>query len=170
MEGLGFTALQLQEYQILSRYQREFLPCRSLRTFAISKSKPIWSLCGDLWSETKPHQVERGDAIAVELKVVGRCVTGVVAHFLLWRWTQADSAEQGDSGTAAEVKEEAATSGNSEPVFETYGPGKRGNQLVALASVTVAVGLFLSGRLGGGGPGLPELAAAGISYQEVLFL
>ncbi|CAM6113499.1 unnamed protein product [Calypogeia fissa] len=73
-----------------------------------------------------------------------------------------------DSTAATSVTEEAESSGGGGQVFETYGPGKQGNQLIAVASITVAVGLFLSGRIGGGGPGLPDLAASAISYQEAL--
>jgi hypothetical protein len=86
-----------------------------------------------------------------------------VVHFT---YMQNDSIERIAS---VGLKEEPVTSSSSGQAFETYGPGKRGNQLVALASVTVAVGLFLSGRLGGAGPGLSDLAASAISYQEVYF-
>ncbi|BBN08345.1 hypothetical protein MPTK1_4g10810 [Marchantia polymorpha subsp. ruderalis] len=75
-----------------------------------------------------------------------------------------------ESPSASAVENVAASSPgtSSTPEFETFGPGKRGNQLVAVASVTIAVGLFALGRVGGATPSLPQLAAQSIPYEEAL--
>lgn len=65
------------------------------------------------------------------------------------------------------VKEDA----RSAEVFQQIGPTKEINRIIALGSVLVAVGLFASGRLDGGArPGLSQLSANAVPYEEVLIL
>ena len=62
------------------------------------------------------------------------------------------------------VKEDA----RSAEVFQQIGPTKQINRLIALGSALVAVGLFAAGRLDGARPGLSQLAANAVPYEEVL--
>ncbi|KAG6552800.1 hypothetical protein Mapa_005748 [Marchantia paleacea] len=80
-----------------------------------------------------------------------------------------DATGQGSPGASVVENAAASSPGNSsKPEFESFGPGKRGNQLVAVASVTIAVGLFALGRVGGATPNLPQLAAQSTPYEEAL--
>lgn len=55
--------------------------------------------------------------------------------------------------------------------FQQIGPTKQINQFIALGSVLVAVGLFASARLDGGGvPGLSQLTLQAVPYEEVRLL
>jgi len=68
------------------------------------------------------------------------------------------------------LTEEASSSGvGASQEFQQIGPSKQSNQIIALASVLVAVGLFTSGRLETlVGPGLNQLTANAIPYEEAL--
>ncbi|KAL3686891.1 hypothetical protein R1sor_013200 [Riccia sorocarpa] len=79
-----------------------------------------------------------------------------------------DTPGQGASAASGEDVPASSTSSSTTQQFETYGPGKRGNQLVALVSVSVAVGLFALGRVGGATPTLPQLAAQSTPYEVAL--
>lgn len=70
------------------------------------------------------------------------------------------------------LTEEASSSGvGASQEFQQIGPSKQSNQIIALASVLVAVGLFASGRLETlVGPGLNQLTANAIPYEEVLHI
>jgi hypothetical protein len=70
------------------------------------------------------------------------------------------------------LTEEASNSGvGASQEFQQIGPSKQSNQIIALASVLVAVGLFASGRLETlVGPGLNQLTANAIPYEEVHIL
>lgn len=76
--------------------------------------------------------------------------------------------EEDELKSAPKVVKETTTRPAQE--FQQIGPTKQINQFIALGSVLVAVGLFASARLEGGGvSGLSQLTVQAVPYEEVRF-
>jgi hypothetical protein len=77
--------------------------------------------------------------------------------------------EEDELKSAPKVVKETTTRPAQE--FQQIGPTKQINQFIALGSVLVAVGLFASARLEGGGvSGLSQLTVQAVPYEEVRLL
>lgn len=77
--------------------------------------------------------------------------------------------EEDELKSAPKVVKETTTRPAQE--FQQIGPTKQINQFIALGAVLVAVGLFASARLEGGGvSGLSQLTVQAVPYEEVRLL